>query len=248
MGMETGDTGAGRQEAGRLWRRVPILVILVAAIGAAILFRHDLTLQALSEHHADLLAYRDAHYLRAVVLFMLAYTVIVTLSLPGATVATLTGGFLFGIFPGVLFNLLSATCGAVLIFLAARSGFGESLRGRITGAGGRAARLMEGIHQNELSVLFLMRLTPVVPFFLANLIPSVMGVSLGRFAFTTFFGIIPGALLLTGFGAGLGEVLAAGGVPDLATLKSWRAILPGIGLAVLAALPILIRLWRGRSL
>ena len=234
--------------AGRPWRRLPIVLIGIAAVIAAIFFRDDLTLKALSEHHADLLAYRDAHYARAVVVFMLAYTAIVTLSLPGATVATLTGGFLFGAFPGVLYNLVSATCGAILIFLAARSGFGESLRGRITSGGGRAAQLMEGIRENELSVLFLMRLTPVVPFFLANLIPSVMGVSLSRFAFTTFFGIIPGALLLTGFGAGLGEVLAAGAVPDLGALKSWRAILPGIGLAVLAALPILIRLWRGRSL
>ena len=247
MGSD-GGAQAKAQGAGRNWRRLPILLIAIAAVAGVILFRDELTLQALSDHHAELLAFRDAHYVRAVILFMLVYTAIVTLSLPGATVATLTGGFLFGVFPGVLYNLVAATCGAVLIFLAARSGFGESLRGRITAAGGRAARLMEEIRENEVPVLFLMRLTPVVPFFLANLIPSVMGVSLARFAFTTFFGIIPGALLLTGFGAGLGEVLAAGAVPDLAALKSWRAILPGIGLAVLAALPILIRLWRGRSL
>jgi uncharacterized membrane protein YdjX (TVP38/TMEM64 family) len=86
-----------------------------------------------------------------------------------------------------------------------------------------------------------MRLVPAVPFFLANLIPAALGVSLGRFAFTTFFGIMPGGLVYTWVGAGLGEVFEKGETPNLGLLFEPQILGPILGLCALAALPIVIR-------
>jgi uncharacterized membrane protein YdjX (TVP38/TMEM64 family) len=227
--------------AGVWRRRLPILILLAVALAGAVLLRDQLSFAALAAQRDVLIAFRDAHYLGAVLAFVAAYAAVVACSLPGATVATLTGGFLFGLFPGVLFNVVAATAGAVAVFLAARAGFGREAAARIEAAGGAGARLMAGLRQNDWSVLLLMRLVPVVPFFLANLLPAFVGVRADRFAVTTFVGIIPGALVFTSVGSGLSAVFAAGGTPDLSVIFAPHVLGPLLGLAALAALPMVIR-------
>ena len=231
-----------------LWlRRLPIIGIFTAALIGAFLLRDTLSFEALARHREALLAFRDANYLLTVLGFVAAYIGIVALSLPGGTVATLAGGFLFGLFPGVLFNVTGATIGAVAIFLAARSGFGDRFAAKLQSGGGAAARLMAGIKENEWSVLFLMRLLPAVPFFLANLIPAFTGTRLSTYAVTTFLGIIPAALVFTSVGAGLGEVFARGETPDLGILFTPPILLPILGLAALSALPMVVKALRKGS-
>jgi uncharacterized membrane protein YdjX (TVP38/TMEM64 family) len=87
-----------------------------------------------------------------------------------------------------------------------------------------------------------------VPFFLANLIPAALGVSLGRFALTTFFGILPGGVVYTWVGAGLGEVFARGETPNLGLLFEPQILGPILGLCALAALPIAIRALRRKDI
>jgi uncharacterized membrane protein YdjX (TVP38/TMEM64 family) len=181
------------------------------------------------------------------VLFIGAYVVIVGFSLPGATIATLTGGFLFATFPGALFNVTGATLGATAIFLAARWGFGEKLGARLEGSEGIVKKIKDGIDENQWSMLFLIRLVPAVPFFMANLIPSFLEVPTRRFIISTFFGIIPGAVVYTSVGAGLGEVFARGETPNLGIIFEPFIIGPIIGLCVLAALPIVIKALRGKK-
>lgn len=228
--------------------KLPFLAILAVAALGAFLLRDRLTFDALAANRESLLAFRDANYALAVLAFMGAYIAIVAFSLPGATIATLTGGFLFGTFPGVLFNVAAATLGAVAIFTAARTGFGARFSARLEGQGGAVARLQQGLRENEWSVLLMMRLVPAVPFFLANLIPAFLGVSTFRFALTTFLGIIPGGLVFTSVGAGLGQVFAAGGTPDLGVIFEPHILLPILGLAALSALPMVLkRLRRGNA-
>jgi len=229
------------------WRFVPITLVAAVAAAGLVLFGDRLNFAALADNRAALIAFRDAHYAVAVLAFVAAYAGLVAFSLPGATVATLTGGFLFGLFPGVLFNVGAATAGATAIFLAARLGFGDRLARRM-GAGPRGRRIAAALKENELSVLFLIRLVPVVPFFLANLLPALAGVSLARFVLTTFFGIMPGAAVYTWLGAGLSEVFARGASPDLGIVFEPFVLGPLLGLAALAALPIVLRAWRGRRL
>lgn len=227
--------------------RLPIIGIAVAAVAGAVFLRDYLSFESLAAHREALLAYRDAHFVAAAVLFIMAYTGIVALSLPGATVATLTGGFLFGVFPGVLFNVSGATLGAIAIFLAAKAGFGARLAARIDAGDGTVARIKRGIDENQWSVLFLIRLVPAVPFFAANLLPALVGVPLGRFVVTTFFGIMPGALVYTSVGAGLGSVFEKGETPDLGIIFEPQILLPLLGLCALAVLPMVLKVWRGRA-
>ena len=129
-----------KQDGRGSWlRRLPFLIIVAIAIFGAVFFRDQLSFEALARQREALIAFRDAHYLQAVVLFIAAYIAIVALCLPGGTIATLTGGFLFGLFPGVFFNVAAATTGAVAIFLVARSGFGDGLSRRVSAGGGPAA-------------------------------------------------------------------------------------------------------------
>lgn len=225
-----------------LWlRRLPILIIFATALIGAMALRDELSFETLARHREALLDLRDQNYVITVLGFLAVYVAIVALSLPGGTVVTLTGGFLFGLFPGVVYNVLAAGTGAVAVFLAARSGFGEALARRVDGAGGKTARLQAALRENEWSVLFLIRLVPLVPFFIANLLPAMVGTSLWRFAVSTFLGIIPGALVFTSVGAGLGEVFARGDAPDLGLIFSPPILLPLLGLAALAALPMVLK-------
>ena len=228
----------------RLARSLPLIIIAVAALLGLVLLRDQLSFEALARHRDALLAFRDGNHALAVLAFIAAYVVIVALSLPGATVATLTGGFLFGLFPGVFYNVIAATIGAAGIFLAVRAGLGAALARRIEAGGGAAARLQDGLRQNEWSVLMVMRLVPALPFFLANLIPAVVGVRFDRFVITTFIGIFPAALVFTSVGAGLGEVFAKGGTPDLSVIFTPPILLPLLGLAALSALPVVVKHFR----
>jgi uncharacterized membrane protein YdjX (TVP38/TMEM64 family) len=227
-------------------RRLPIVVIALVAGIAFFTLRDKISFAALAQHREALLAYRDAHFALASLGFVAAYAAAVAFSLPGALVLTLTGGFLFGLFPGVLYNVTGATLGAIAIFLAARSGFGAALSDRMQAGGGAGAKLQAALRENEWSVLFLMRLVPAVPFFLANLIPAFTGTRLSRFAISTFLGIIPGAAVFTSIGAGLGEVFARGATPDLSLFWEPHVIGPILGLAALSALPIFLKR-RGRA-
>jgi uncharacterized membrane protein YdjX (TVP38/TMEM64 family) len=225
-------------------RRLPILLIALAAVTGFVLLRDRLTLAALAEGHLALRELVAAQPVLAPFGFMAVYLLIVALSLPGATVATLTGGLLFGTFPGVAYNVAAATAGACLIFLAARMGFGQEAAARIAAGGGAAARLQARLQQNVWSVLLVMRLVPAVPFFAANLIPAFVGVGFVPFAVTTLVGIVPGTLVFTSVGAGLSGVLAAGGTADLGVIFQPQVLLPILGLAALAALPLLVRALR----
>lgn len=222
-------------------KRLPFLAILVTAGLGAFLLRDQLSFDALAQHRDSLLAFRDGNFLLASLAFVAAYVVIVAFSLPGASIATLTGGFLFGLFPGVLYNVGGATVGAVCVFLAARAGFGADVAARIEEKGGAAARLQQGLRENEWSALLIMRLVPAVPFFIANLLPAFVGAALHRFAVTTFLGIIPGTFVFTWVGAGLGEVFARGETPDLSIIFAPHILGPILGLAALSALPIILK-------
>jgi uncharacterized membrane protein YdjX (TVP38/TMEM64 family) len=230
-----------------LMRYLPLVAIAVVAGIGAFTLKDYLSFQALADNREALIAFRDANYVLTAGLFMLAYMMIVAFSLPGASIATLTGGFLFATFPGALFNVTGATLGATLIFLAARYGLGDRLGAKLESSDGVVKKIKDGIDENQWSMLFLIRLVPAVPFFIANLVPAFLEVPVHRFVISTFLGIIPGAIVYTSVGAGLGEVFARGETPNLGIIFEPHILLPILGLCVLAALPIAIKTIRGKK-
>ena len=227
--------------------RLPFAAVIVVAIIGAFTLRDHLSFETLRDNREALIAFRDANLFLALLGFSLTYVVIVAFSLPGATIATLTGGFLFGTMLGTAVNVTSATLGAILIFLAARSGIGEGLKEKMDASDGLVHKIKSGIDSNQWSMLFLIRLVPAVPFFVANLLPAFLGVSLFRFAVSTFFGIIPGGIVYTSVGAGLGDVFERGETPDLGLIFEPHILLPILGLCSLALLPVILKSITGKK-
>jgi uncharacterized membrane protein YdjX (TVP38/TMEM64 family) len=177
----------------------------------------------------------------AVFTFIVIYTAVTALSIPGAVWITLAGGFIFGFWQGVIYVVFAATCGAVLIFLAARYAFADYFHAK---AGPAIIRMEDGFRKNALSYLLFLRLVPVFPFWLVNLVPALLGVQLRTYIIGTFFGIIPGSLVFTWVGSGLGAVLDRGEMPNIGIIFEPVVLFPIIGLSLLSIAPVLYKRYR----
>lgn len=234
--MSAERTGRARPD----WRRLWPLALIGAAIALAFalgLDRH-LSAEALASNHAALArAVRENPALTATA-FLAVYAAAVAISLPGGVFLTLTGGLLFGALWGTVLSVIGATVGAVLLFLAARHALADLLARK---AGPVLDKVRPGLERDGLSYLLVLRLVPLFPFWLVNLAPALVGMRLGPCALGTFLGIIPATAVFAGIGAGLGEILAAGGRPDLGVILAPGVLLPLLGLALLSLVPVL---WR----
>lgn len=222
-------------------RHLPWITIAAVAVIGVVFLRDEVTFAALAENRDWLNGLRDANYPAFALGFVAVYALAVAFSLPGGLMITLAGGYLFGLFPGILFNVVGATLGATALFLAVRAGLGDGLTKRLDAYGGRVARIKAGLDENQWSMLFLIRLVPAVPFFVANLIPALLNVPLSRFAVSTFLGILPGAFVFTSLGSGLGEVFASGAEPELGVIFTAPVLVPLVGLCILALIPAIVR-------
>ncbi|MEK0083602.1 TVP38/TMEM64 family protein [Benzoatithermus flavus] len=231
---------------GRASRRrwLPLLLLLLAAVAAygSGLHRH-LGLATLRAEQDVLQAFVADHPVLAPLTYVLAYAAAVAVSLPGAVFLTLAGGFLFGTWLGGLLTVAGATAGAVAVFLIARTALGSALQDR---AGPWLQRMEAGFRADALSYLLVLRLVPLFPFWLVNLVPALLGVPLRTYTLATFLGIVPGSLVYASVGAGLGTVLDRGEEPDLGLILEPHVLLPLLGLAGLALLPALHRHWMAR--
>jgi len=160
---------------------------------------------------------------------------LVAFSVPGALIATLTGGFLFGTLSGGLYTIVGATIGATIVFLAARTALGDLLRAK---AGPGIRKMEEGFAKNAFSYLLVLRLVPLFPFFLVNLAPAFLGVRLRTYVVATFFGVIPGTFVFASVGNGLGAVFDSGEDPNLGIIFQPEVLLPILGLAALSLVPV----------
>ena len=226
--------------------RVVPLVLL--AVGLAAFFVFDLnqyvSLDALKTHRETLQSWVVNYGVLTAAIFMLVYALAVAFSVPGAVFITIAGGFMFGPYLGTVYVVVGATIGAVGVFLAAKYALGDVLRAR---AGPAIKRMEAGFRENEMSYLLILRLVPLFPFWLVNLVPAFLGVSLSTYTIGTLLGIIPGAFVYAMVGDGAGAVLDAGGDLNLGIIFEPRFLAPIIGLAVLACIPIVYKKIRGRK-
>jgi uncharacterized membrane protein YdjX (TVP38/TMEM64 family) len=232
-------------QAGRTARR--LIPILVLAAGLVLFFAFGLdryvTFDALRENREWLVAQVEHYGVLAALVFTLIYMVVIAFSIPGGAVLTMTAGFLFGTLVAAGCAVVGGTAGAVALFLAARTAFADILRAR---AGSGMRRMEAGFRENALSYLLVLRLIPLFPFWLVNLVPAFLGVPLRTYVVGTFFGIIPGTLVYASLGNGLGAILDTGGTPDLSIIFKPAVLLPILALAVLAMLPVIYKKVRAR--
>lgn len=225
---------------GRLRRYLPLALLAAGLLVFLALggYRY-ISLEALAQHREKLQALVAAQESLALLAFIALYAVSVAFSVPGGLVMTVAGGFLFGPWVGAAASVVGATLGATALFLAARSALGDLLRDR---AGPALAKMRAGFQENALSYLLVLRLIPLFPFWLVNLVPALLGISLGVFLTGTFFGIIPASLVYASLGNGLGTFFEAGGSTDLGSaLYRREVLLPLAGLVLLSLLPVVYK-------
>ncbi len=223
-----------------LHRLLPLVIIGAALIAFFALGLHRyFTLDALRDNRETLQRWVAADPLRAMAIFLVVYAAAVAISFPGASILTIFGGYLFGLWIGTPLIVVAATIGATLIFFAAKTALGDLLSKR---AGGFAKRMEEGFRKGELSYMFILRLAPIFPFWAVNIAAGLMGVSLRNFLIGTFFGIIPGSFVYASIGAAAGAAFDAGEDISLTgVLLKPETLTPIVGLIVLALIPILLK-------
>lgn len=236
MSEESSDV---KQSGFSLGRLIPLVVL---AAGLAAFFVFDLgqyvSLDALKENREFLQTFVAENTALAFTVYMAIYTVMVAFSLPGALIATLTGGFLFGTIFGGLATVVAATIGATIVFLIAKTALGDTLRAK---AGPGIQKMEAGFQKNAFSYLMVLRLVPLFPFFLVNLAPAFLGVKLRTFIVATFFGIIPGTFVFASVGNGLGAIFDEGGEPNLGIIFQPEVLGPILALAALSLVPVIYK-------
>ncbi|MDR4470141.1 MAG: TVP38/TMEM64 family protein [Nitrospira sp.] len=214
--------------------KIIIALMIGLAIGAFFYFDlgQFLSLAALKDNRDHLLAFTNANYVAAVGLFIVAYAIVTGLSLPGAVILTLAGGFMFGAVLGTLFVNLGATTGATLAFLTAR----YLLRDTVERKFGASLRpFQQGFAKNAFSYLLTLRLIPLFPFFVVNLVSGLTRVRAGTYIGATALGIIPGSFVYAYAGRQLGTI------NSLKEIASPNVIGAFILLGLLAFVPVLYK-------
>jgi len=223
-------------------RLLPLAAVLAAIVAVFFFgFNEYLTFDMLSNHRQDLIQWTQKNRLLSVIGFVTIYVLVVALSLPGATLLTLAGGFLFGTAETTICVVVSATLGALGIFLITRYALADFFHAKTGDAG---QKMEQGFRENALSYLLVLRLVPLFPFWLVNLVPALLGVPARTFVIGTFLGIIPGVVVYSSVGNGLGAVFDAGDTPDLGIIFELEILGPLIGLAVLSLIPVVYKRYK----
>jgi len=213
-------------------RLVPLALLVAAGVVFIVIGGHRYLRFAAFAANRDRLCGLVARWGAAsALLYILAYALLIALSVPGGAVLTIAGGFLFGTWIGGTCAVIGATLGATAVFVAARAGLGGLARR----AGPFFDRLEAGFRADAFNYLLVLRLVPLFPFWLVNLVPALAGVGLPTYVLATVLGIVPATFVYAGLGSGLGTVVAQ---PDLEVALRPSVLLPLLALALLALVPV----------
>lgn len=223
----------------KLWLilRIVLLLILIGAVIAfqALGLRHYLTLNALKDLKAALDAYRGAHPLLLAAGYFIGYVLVAAFSLPGAAILTLAGGAIFGLLEGTLLVSFASSIGATLAMLSSRFIFRDAVRERF---GTRLQRIDKGLEREGGFYLFSIRLVPLFPFFVVNLLMGLTSLSVATFYWVSQLGMLAGTLVYANAGTRLAALQSLSGLLSPASIGSFLllALLPWISRGIIAPL------------
>ena len=244
MDDETQETNA--KQSGLPVKRLAPIVLLVIGLGTAFLFdlHHFFSFEMLKETRESLLSWAQSNHILSAAVFIAAYAAAIAISLPGAVWFTILGGFMFGTLEGGILVVFAATLGATVIFLAARYAFADFFYEK---AGPAIRRMEDGFRANAVSYMLVLRLVPLFPFWLVNLVPAFLGVSTRTYVISTLVGIMPGTFVYASLGNGIGHLIDAGQAPDLSIIFAPEVLGPLIGLAALSLVPVIYKRFKARG-
>ncbi len=261
---EVAQASSAKDKGSGIGRWLPLIIIAgLMALVFAMGWHKYLTFKTIGLNYEAMTAFIADNLVAALGIYMLAYIVVVALSLPGGLVMTLTGGLLFGWHIGAPATVIAATIGASIIFIVAKTSLGETLAAK---AGPWLEKLRDGFKENALSYLLFLRLVPAFPFFVVNVVPALLGVPLRTYVIGTLLGIIPGTTAFSVAGSGLGSVIEAQNAShnacvaanpgnaetacpytiDTSALVTKELLLAFALLGVVALIPVALKKWNSR--
>ena len=215
------------------WFLLSLLLLVFSTFFFFHLYEY-LTFQTLKNYQAYAQQWTLLHYPLAVCLYMLTYILMIACGIPGATVFSLLGGFLFGTI-GTLYAIFSTTTGGTLLYFAIRTSIGE----RIAAKSSRWIKKMEaGFQENAFNYLLALRLMPIFPCWISNIAAGALNVPLKTFLIATVLGITPATFIYVMMGRGLDTLFSAQQMPDLTIMLTPSLLFPLLGLAILSLFPV----------
>lgn len=218
-------------------KRTGIVMLLAAVVALFVLLdlRHYLTLSYLKSSQMRFAALYAEHPLLVPGAYFLMYITAVTLSLPGATVMTLAGGALFGFWTGLLLVSFGSTIGATLACLVSRFLLRDWVQGRF---GDRLGPVNQGIEREGAFYLFTLRLIPLFPFFVINLVMGLTKLPIATFYWVSQIGMLPGTAVYVNAGNELGRIESLSGIlsPGLLLSFALLGVFPLVAKRLLAAI------------
>lgn len=214
-----------------------ILALIITLVIGFLLFKYTdindwITFEKLQENKNLLKEYVNNNYLYSILLYNLLYIGVVTFAIPGATVLTISGGFLFGTLPTVIYANISATIGATLCFLVSRYLMGSWIQNKYED---KVIKFNDEMEKNGKNYLLSIHLMPIFPFFLINLISGITKIPTKTFMWTTTVGILPASFVFSFAGNNLGSIQS---VEDI---LSGNILLALMTLGLFAILPTIIQ-------
>lgn len=232
MSEQPGDAAHDPGPAGEPRRGLRLLALALVLLAVGLFFalglQRQLSLETLQQSQQQLIAWAEQRPLTAAALYLGVYVLITGLSLPGATPLTLAGGALFGLGLGTLLVSFASSLGALAAFWLARFLLRQPLRRRF---GPRLAAIEAGLERDGTRYLLSLRLAPVVPYVLVNLLMGLTPMPAWRFYLTSQIGMLPGTLAYVNAGTQLAR-LGEEGVrlqPSLLAALLLLALLPWLG-------------------
>ena len=196
-----------------------LLVGLIVFLG--INFGQYLTLENAKAQQASLSEIINNNFALAAITYFLAYITITAFSIPGAAVVTLLGAALFGFWTSLLLVSFASTIGATLAFLSSRFLLRDWVQNKF---GEKLKAINEGVAKDGAFYLFSLRLIPVFPFFLINLLMGLTPISTARFYLVSQLGMLPGTAVYLNAGTQLAKIESLSGIVSAPVLLSFALL------------------------
>ncbi len=197
------------------------LILLVTIIALAASFSQYLTLDNAKAQQETLNTYIGQNFLFATGVYFLLYIVITAFSIPGAAVVTLLGAALFGFWTSLLLVSFASTIGATLAFLSSRYLLRDWVQTKFEN---KLSAINSGVEKDGAFYLFSLRLIPVFPFFLINLLMGLTPMPVSRFYLTSQIGMLPGTAVYLNAGTQLASIDSLSGIVSPGVLASFALL------------------------
>lgn len=218
-----------------MYKKLIIAIVLIAIAALLVTqFSQYLTLDVAKAKQAELADYIDAHLLQAALIYFVVYVLLTAFSIPGATVVTLLGAALFGFWLSLLLASFASTIGATLAFLSSRFLLRDWVQAKFAD---KLQTINQGIERDGAFYLLSLRLIPIFPFFLINLVMGLTPISTWRYYWVSQLGMLPGTAVYLNAGTQLAEISSLGEIVSLPVLASF---------VLLGVFPIMVKWLMGK--